>query len=164
MIVDADTEGAAVLEAKSTIQTPGYEACARAVARVLAGRDIMNVCGEHNAIVHHDNHYVGGLNQNAFGAAYYVATLIHLLRGGADLEMRWTATANDDAYGAITMSGEPTAACLVKSSSRITCAWNHVWFPGPRPEFANVDALVAWSDNGCRRAAYSCTRRGSSRH
>lgn len=143
----------AAYEAMLMAQTPGYEACARTVARVLARRDIMNVCGEHNAIVHHDNRFVGGLNQNAFGAAYYVSTLIHLLRGGADLEMRWTATANDDAYGVLTMSGEPTAACLAKELFvHHVRHGDHVRFPAPRAEFANVDALVAWSHSGRRRS------------
>jgi hypothetical protein len=134
-------------------QTPCYEACARAVSRLLAGRDIMNVCGEHNAIVHHDDRYVGGLNQNAFGAAYYISTLIHLLRGGADLEMRWTATANNDAYGVLTSSGKPTAACLAKELfAHHVRHGDHVSFPDRRSEFATIDALVAWSNNGHRRS------------
>jgi hypothetical protein len=155
----ADLKGApeapmgATYEAMLMAQIPGYEACARTVARMLAGRDIMNVCGEHNAIVHHDHHYVGGLNQKAFGAAYYVSTLIHLLRGGADLEMRWTATANDDAYGVLTMHGEPTAACLAKELfAHHVRHGDHVWFPNPPRQLANVDALVTRSQDGGRRS------------
>ena len=82
-----------VFEALLMAQTPDYEARARGVARLLKGRDILNVCGELNTISHHEQYYTLGLNQNAFGAAYYASALIHLLRGGADLEMRWTATA-----------------------------------------------------------------------
>jgi hypothetical protein len=58
------------------------------LSRIIAGRNVLNVCGELNTIVNHDYQYVGGLNQNIFGAAYYASVLIHLLRGGADLEMR----------------------------------------------------------------------------
>ena len=148
-------------EALLMAQTPSYEAWARAVARILAGRDIMNICGEHNAVVHHDHRYVGGLNQNAFGAAYYVSTLIHLLRGGADLEMRWTATANDDAYGLLTMNGEPTVASLAKKLFAYHVHYgDHVRFPGPRPEAPNVDALVAWANNGRRSGVFAHTARG----
>ena len=99
-------------------QTPEYEARARAVARILDGRDIENVCGELNTIVHHGHAFVGGLNQTAFGAAYYASALIHLIRGGADLEMRWSGTAHDDAYGVMTREGAATPAGLAKQLMR----------------------------------------------
>ena len=142
-------------------QTPDYEARARAVSRVLAGRDILNVCGEHNGVVHHDHAYVGGLNQNAFGAAYYASCLIHLLRGGAELEMRWTATSNDDAYGLLTPKGEPTAACSAKELFAQHVRYgDYVRLPGPRPDIQDVDAVVAWADDGRRSAVFVHTKRG----
>lgn len=150
-----DAPGGASYEALLMAQTPEYEARARAVARVLAGRDILNVCGELNTVVHHDHRYVGGLNQNAFGAAYYASALIHLLRGGADLEMRWTATGNDDAYGLITMDAKPTPAGLAKQIFAQTVRYGD-WlrFPAYRPEVPNIDAVVAWSDDGRRGGVF----------
>lgn len=136
-------------------QTPDYEARARAVARVLAGRDILNVCGELNTIVHHDHYFVGGLNQNTFGAAYYASALIHLLRGGADLEMRWTATDNDDAYGLITKTGEPMPACLAKQLFAQHVRYgDRVCFPDNPPSAADIDAVVAWGDDGRRSGVF----------
>ncbi len=156
-----DAPTGAAYEALLMAQTPDYEARARAVARVLAGRDVMNVCGEHNAVVHHDHHYVGGLNQSTFGAAYYASSLIHLLRGGADLEMRWTATSNDDAYGLVTMNGEPTPACLAKELFAHHVRYgDHVRFPGLRPEAPNIDAVVAWMNDGRRSGVFVHTARG----
>jgi hypothetical protein len=157
-----DAPTGAGYEALLMAQTPDYEARARAIARILAGRDILNVCGEHNAVVHHDHRYVGGLNQNAFGAAYYASSLIHLLRGGADLEMRWTATANNDAYGLLTENGEPTAACLAKELFAQHVRYgDNVRFPGPQPEMPNVDAVVAWMNNGRRSGIFVHTARKS---
>lgn len=142
-------------------QTPEYEARARAVARVIAGRDILNICGELNTVVHHDHTYVGGLNQNAFGAAYYASALIHLLRGGTDLEMRWVATANDDAYGLMTMNGEPTPACLAKQLFAQHVRYGDwIRFPAYRPEIPNMDAVVAWDDNGRRSGVFVHTAGG----
>jgi len=144
-----DAPMGAEYEALLMSQTPEYEARARAVARVLHGRDILNVCGELNTVVHHDHAYVGGLNQNAFGAAYYASALIHLLRGGADLEMRWVATDNDDAYGLISMKGEDTPAGLAKQLfAQHVRHGDWVRFPGYRPDTPNVDAVVAWCDSG----------------
>jgi hypothetical protein len=142
-------------------QTPDYEARARAVARVLTGRDILNVCGELNTVVNHDHQYVGGLNQNAFGAAYYASALIHLLRGGADLEMRWTATDNDDAYGLITRDGQATPACLAKQLFAQHVRWgDSVAFPPLRSDAPNVDAVVAWGDDGRRSGVFVQTASG----
>jgi hypothetical protein len=130
-------------------QTPKYEARARSVARLLAGRDIMNVCGELNTVVNHGHEFVGGLNQNAFGATYYASALIHLLRGGADLEMRWTGTDNDDAYGLISPSGEASAACLAKQLfAQHVRFGDWVRFPEYDPEHPDIDAVVAWNDDG----------------
>jgi hypothetical protein len=151
----ADAPTGAGYEAILMAQTPDYEARARAVARIIDGRDILNVCGEINTVVNHDHAYVGGLNQNAFGAAYYASALIHLLRGGADLEMRWVATGNDDAYGLMTKKGEPTPACLAKQLFVQHVRHNDwVRFPGYRPDFPDVDAVVAWDDNGRRSAVF----------
>lgn len=150
-----DPPTGAVFEALLMAQTPDYEARARGVARLLKGRDILNVCGELNAISHHEQYYTLGLNQNAFGAAYYASALIHLLRGGADLEMRWTATAHNDAYGLMTMTGEPTPACLAKQLFAQHVRYGDwVRFPGHRPEIPNVDTVVAWDDNGRRSGVF----------
>jgi hypothetical protein len=130
-------------------QTSEYETRARAVSRIIGERDIMNVCGELNTIVHHNDYFVGGLNQNAFGAAYYASALIHLIRGGADLEMRWTATAHDDAYGIMTMEGEPTAACLGKELfAQHVRFGDWVSLPGRHPDHPDIDAIVASSGDG----------------
>jgi hypothetical protein len=156
-----DAPAGTAYEALLMAQTPDYESRARAVARVLAGRDIMNVCGELNAVVHHDHSYAGRLNQNAFGAAHYASSLIHLLRGGADLEMRWTATDNHDAYGLMTMKGEPTPACLAKQLfAQLVRYGDWVRFPADCAMPTSVDAVVAWNGDGRRSGVFVHTAGG----
>ena len=143
-------------------QTPQYEARARGVARLLRGRDILNVCGELNVVAHHEHSFTLGLNQNAFGAAYYASALIHLIRGGAELEMRWTATskgldwgARDDAYGLMSVCGEPTAACLAKQLFAQHVQYGDwIRFPPHRPDAPDVDAIVAWNAEGRRSGVF----------
>jgi hypothetical protein len=145
-----DAPNGEVFEALAMAQTPQYEARARGVGCLLQGRDILNVCGELNTVAHHEHAYTLGLNQNTFGAAYYASALIHLIRGGADLEMRWTATskkldwgARDDAYGLMSISGEPTPACLAKQLfAQHVRFGDAVRFPA-RPKADGVDAIVA---------------------
>ena len=152
---DPEAPPGAAYQALLMAQTPQYETRARAVARILAGRNILNVCGELNTVVHHDHRFVGGLNQNAFGAAYYASALIHLIRGGADLEMRWTATAHDDAYGLITMEGEPTPACLAKQLFAQHVRYGDwVSFPDLLPDSRDVEAVVVWGDDGRRSGVF----------
>ncbi len=130
-------------------QTPGYEASARAVGRLLAGRDILNVCGELNTIVSHDYAVVGGLNQSHFGAAYYASALIHLIRGGADLEMRWTATDNDDAYGLITPQGDATPAGIAKQLFAAHVRHGDlVYFPADPGRTLDLDVIAATGSDG----------------
>ncbi|MCX4243152.1 GH39 family glycosyl hydrolase [Paraliomyxa miuraensis] len=127
-------------------QTPTYEARARGVSRLLVGRDILNVCGEVNGISHHDHRYTRRSNQSAFGAAYYASALIHLLRGGADVEMRWTAT-GDDAYALLSREGEPSVACLGKELFAGHVRYGDlVHFPCGPPGALDVEAVVACAD------------------
>jgi hypothetical protein len=153
-----DAPSGAVFEALLMAQAPDYEARARGVGRLLKGRDILNVCGELNTISHHENYYTLGLNQNLFGAAYYASALIGLLRGGADLEMRWTATSHDehtDAYGLMTMNGDPTPACLAKQLFAQHVRYGDwIRFPRKHPETPDVDAVVAGDDNGRRSGVF----------
>ena len=157
-----DSPNAEVFEALAMAQTPQYEARARGVARLLHGRDILNVCGELNTVAHHEHSYTLGLNRNAFGAAYYASALIHLIRGGAELEMRWTATSKkldwgdrDDAYGLMSLSGEPTPACLAKQIFAQHVRYGDwICFPSGRFEAPDVDAIVAWDDEGRRSGVF----------
>jgi hypothetical protein len=65
------------------------------------------------------------------------------------LEMRWTATAHDDAYGLLTMQGEPTAACLAKELfAQHVRHSDWVSFPDRAPDKPDIDAVVAWNDAG----------------
>ena len=151
-----DAPGGEVFERLLMAQTPAYESGARGVARLLAGRDIGNFCGELNAISHHEQYYTLGLNQNAFGAAYYASALINLIRGGAELEMRWTATQHEnDAYGLIGMSGEPTPAGLAKQIfAQHVRFGDWVRFPTVSAWMPQVDAIVAWDGAGRRSGVF----------
>jgi glycosyl hydrolase family 39 (putative alpha-L-iduronidase) len=150
-----DAPSGAVFESLLMAQTSDYEARAQGVAGLLKGRDILNVCGELNTISHHENYYTLGLNQNMFGAAYYASALINLLRGGANLEMRWTATSHDDhsdAYGLMTMNGDPTPACLAKQLFAQNVRYGDwIRFPRKRIDVPDVDAVIAW-DGSARRS------------
>lgn len=151
-----DPPGGATFERLLMAQTPSYESRARGVARLLKGRKILNVCGELNTMAHHEQYYTLGLNQNAFGAAYYASALIHLIRGGADLEMRWTATAHEnDAYGLMSMRGDPTPAGRAKELfTRFVRFGDWVRFPAHRLEAPEVDAIVAEDENGRRSGVF----------
>lgn len=153
-----DAPAGAAFEALLMAQTPDYEARARGVARLLQGRDILNICGELNTISHHERYYTLGLNQNAFGAAYYASALIHLIRGGADLEMRWTATGHDDqtdAYSLMTMAGDLTPAGLAKQLFAQHVRYGDwIRFPLQHFEAPELDAIVAWNDCGRRSGVF----------
>lgn len=151
---DPEAPSGAAYRALLMAQTPQYEARARTVSRLIAGRDVLNVCGELNTIVNHDHTFVGGLNVNAMGAAYYGSALIHLIRGGADLEMRWTATAMHhdayrDAYGLIGMNGEATPAALAKQLfAQHVRRGDRIAFPGPHAVPPDTDAITAVDETG----------------
>ena len=106
-----DAPDGEVFQALLMGQTPLYKR-ARAASHVCCRAAISSTSAANSTPCRTTRHYYTlGLNQNAFGAAYYVSALIHLIRGGAEPELRWTATAHgDDAYGLMTMDGDPMPA------------------------------------------------------
>jgi hypothetical protein len=158
LVDDPVPPAGSVFEVLTMARTPQYEARARSVARLLAGRDVLNFCGELNAIAHHEHHFTGGLNRNVFGAAYYSSAIINLMRGGADLEMRWTATSKhwhgrDDAYGLLSHLGDPTPVALAKQIvAQHVGRDDLVRFPACDGHLDGVDAVVARRATDDRRS------------
>ncbi len=163
LVDEPDAPNGPVFEALVMACTPQYEARARSVARLLAGRDILNVCGELNTIAHHEDSFTLGLNRNVFGAAYYASALINLIRGGAELEMRWTATSKrwddiDDAYGLMSIDGEPTPACLAKQLFAQHVRYGDwVCFPKCAEVRPGIDVIIARDSSGRTSGVFANT-------
>jgi hypothetical protein len=118
-----------------------YESRARAVARMLKGRDILNVCGELNAHAHHEPHVSGAYNRTVFGAAYYASALVHLMRGGADLELL-NAEAGGH-WGPVDDGSEPNPVLEAKRlCARSVCLGDLIRFP-EAPAGQGLDVVVA---------------------
>ncbi len=154
LVEDPPSPNGAVFEALTLAHTPQYEARARSVARLIGDRSILNVCGELNTIAHHEHDFTDGLNRNVFGATYYASAILNLMRGGADLEMRWTATSKhwhgrEDAYGLMSKDGVPTPAALAKQIlAQHVRRGDLIRFPDPGPALAGIDAVIARDANG----------------
>jgi hypothetical protein len=144
-----DSPNGEVFESLLLAQAPSYETRARGVARLLEGRNALNICGEMNTMSHHEHYYTLGHNQNLLGAAYYASALIHLIRGGADLELRWTATAHSDAYGLVDMHGTPSPAALAKQLFAQHVRYgDEILFPSNRIELPSLDSIMARGEGG----------------
>lgn len=150
-----DSPDGEVFETLLLSQPPTYESRARGVARLLEGHDALNVCGELNTMSHHEFYYTLGHNQNLLGAAYYASALIHLIRGGADMEMRWTATAHSDAYGLIYRDGKPSPAALAKQLFVQHVRYgDELIFPANSIEHPKLDAIVSRGEGGRLSAVF----------
>ncbi len=95
-------------------RTAEYETRAKAVGRILRGRDILNVCGELNAHSHHEARVSRDFNETIFGATYYASALLHLIRGGADIELLRSGRDETGPCGAIGKNAVPTPLLHVK--------------------------------------------------
>ncbi len=130
-------------------QVPDYEFRARAIARVLHQRDILNICGELNCHSHYETPVREHFNYTLFAAAYYVDSLLYLMRAGADAEMFWTGTEDCGGYGMMDKHGRPRPTFYAKA----LCA-QHVrhgdWisFPALQNPNGGVDAVISRGDDG----------------
>ena len=98
-------------------RTSEYYSRARAVSRALRGRNILNVCGELNAHAHWDPAVSAFFNQGPFGAAYYASSLLQLVRGGADLELRSSGSDDGGPFGAVDGEAVPMPFSISRQPS-----------------------------------------------
>jgi beta-xylosidase len=88
---------------------------ARAIGRMLEGREMLNICGELNCHSHYTQPVRERFNYSVFAAAYYSAALLHLMRQGVDAEMFWVATEEQGGYGMLNKHAEPWPSFHAKS-------------------------------------------------
>jgi hypothetical protein len=131
-----------------------YESRARAVARMLRGRGILNVCGELNAHAHHEPRVSRAYNQTVFGAAYYASALVRLMRGGADLEMLKSGVDDDGPYGLMDGAVRTTPVFEAKRLCAAAVRFGDVVrFPEARAG-QGVDVVVADGEGGRRSVLF----------
>jgi len=132
-------------------QAPDYEFRSRAIARLVNGRDILNICGELNTHSHYTEPVRARFNYSIFGAAFYTAALLHLMRGGAYAEMFWTGTEDTGGYGMMDKHGEPRPVFHAK---RLCAQYirNGDWISFPPCMRRDLDIVVARGNNGRRSA------------
>jgi beta-xylosidase len=130
-------------------RTAEYESRARAIAALLAGRNILNVCSALNAHAHSEPRVSRRYNQTVFGAAFYTSALLNLMRGGADVEMRWTGTDDAGPYGLIDSSGTPTPVFHAKRLfARHIRFGDRIFFPATEDTHPGMDVVVAHGSDG----------------
>jgi hypothetical protein len=134
-------------------QVGDYQARARTIGRILEGRGMLNICGELNTHSHYWDHVRARFNHSVFGATYYVAALLQLMRGGADVEMFWTGTEDVGGYGMLRSDASPAPVFHAKRlCAQYVRLGDRISFPAwkaPRPP---VDVVVARGDGGRRSA------------
>ncbi len=142
-----------------------YQTRARSLGRLLKGRGILNVCGELNC---HSHYWVGPrqrFNHSIFGATYYVASLLHLMRGGADVEMFWTATEDSGGYGMMSKHGDPRPAFHAKKlCAQYVRHGDLISFPTGDEGANGIDMVVACGEDGQLSALFVHRKAGVSNY
>src|SRR6266851_2455760 len=130
-------------------QAPDYGDRARAIGRLLDGRDILNICGELNTHSHYTEPVRVHFNQGVFGAAFYTTAVLHLMRAGVFAEMFWTGNEDRGGYGMLNKHGEPWPVFYAKKlCTQHIRRGDTVSFPALGPVSREVDVVVARGDDG----------------
>ncbi len=130
-------------------KTADYALRARAIAQVLNGREIENICGELNAHSHYTTPVRQHFNHSVFGATFYAASLLQLMRADVSAEMFWTGTEDEGGYGIMDRVGAPRPAFHAKK----LCAQHirpgaSISFPASEDGNGPLDAVVARDEDG----------------
>jgi len=134
-------------------QAPDYEYRSRAIARLVNGREILNICGELNTHSHYTTDVRARFNYSIFGATFYIAALLHLMQGGAHAEMFWTGTEDKGGYGMMDKNGDPWPVFHAKKLCTQYIRYGD-WISFPMSEGSNsaVEVVVARGEDGRRSA------------
>src|SRR5262249_28645017 len=130
-------------------QALDYQFRARAIGQQVRGRDILNICGELNCHSHYTTPVRQRFNFSMFGATFYIAALLNLMRGEADAEMFWVGTESSGGYGMLDDHGEPKPVFHAKKLCAQHIRYGDVisfpsWDRGVMP----FDAVIARGDGG----------------
>jgi len=132
-----------------------YGLRSRAIAELLQGRDILNICGELNTHSHYTEPVRARFNQSVFGATFYTAALLHLMRSEAYAEMFWTGTEDRGGYGMMNKHGEPWPVFYAKKlCAQYIRYGDWISFPVERNANPTLDAVVARGEDGQRSALF----------
>jgi Glycosyl hydrolases family 39 len=138
-----------------------YESRAREIGKVLQERDILNICGELNTHSHYTEPVRARFNHSIFGAAFYIAALLRLIRGGVDVEMYWTGTEDTGGYGMMNKYGAPWPVFYAKKlCAQYVQYGDWISFPTWERPSSAVDVVVARGENGRRSALLVHTAEG----
>lgn len=126
-----------------------YGSRARAISKMLAGRGVLNICGELNCHSHYTQVVRERFNYSVFAGSYYAASLLQLMRHDVDAEMYWVGTEDQGGYGMLNQHGEPWPAfhakALVASHVR---PGDSIGFPLGENGNGSVDIVTSCSHNG----------------
>jgi hypothetical protein len=130
-------------------QAPDYEYRARGIARALHGRNILNICGELNCHSHYETLVREHFNYTIFAAAYYVDSLLYLMRADVDAEMFWSGTEDYGGYGMMNKHGVPHPSYYAKTlCARYVRHGDWISFPTTDNPREDVDVVVSRGDDG----------------
>ena len=150
---DAGENGApkdeAMYRALIASQALDYQFRARAIGQQVRGRGILNICGELNCHSHYTTEVRARFNFSIFGATFYIASLLNLMRGEADVELFWVGTESSGGYGMLDEHGEPKPVFHAKKLCAQHVRYGDViaFAPWDRGSTA-LDAVVARGDGG----------------
>src|SRR5206468_2531149 len=101
---------------------------------------------ELNAHSHYTTRVRAHFNYSVFAAAYYISALLHLMRGGTNVEMYWTGTEDQGGYGMMDKHGEPRPAFYAKRlCAQYVRYGDWISFPTWEGTRTPVDVVVARS-------------------
>jgi hypothetical protein len=128
-----------------------YGTRARTIGSMLKGRDMLNICGELNCHSHYTRPVRERFNYSVFGAAYYAAAVLQLMRNDVDLEMFWVGTEDEGGYGMMNSYGEPWPSFFAKKlCAQYVRRGDRILFPTGENGNGSIDAVVSFGDDGRR--------------
>jgi hypothetical protein len=130
-------------------QALDYELRARAIGELIAGRDILNICGELNTHSHYTRTVREHFNYSVFSSSFYVSALLHLMRGGVNFEMYWTGTEQNGGYGMMNNHGEPKPPYHAKRlCAQYIRPGDWIWFPRSEQKYPGADVVATRAEDG----------------
>jgi len=130
-------------------QALDYQFRSRAIGQQVRGREILNICGELNCHSHYTAPVRERFNFSIFGATFYVAALLNLMRGEADAEMFWVGTETSGGYGMLDQHGQPKPAFHAKKlCTQYVQYGDAISFAPWDRENSSIDAVVARGSGG----------------